>query len=99
MSIKDYYAGLEKRAHPRRQFEPHEQPTIRIGLQEFEVIDISQKGIRFVNDKNILQTGWVNGTINFPGKIPIDIDGVIVREDSGEIGLHLVGPLDPDIIS
>ena len=99
MSIQDEYSGSEKRAHPRKSFSADKRPTIQIGLQEFEVIDISEKGIRFVNDKKILQTGWVNGTINFPGRVSVDVDGVIVREDGGNMGLHLVGSLDPDIVS
>ena len=94
--MQDKYSGVEKRAHARRFFSPEERPTIRIGLQEFEMIDISEKGVWFVNDKIILQTGWVNGTIMFPGQGPIDIDGVIVREEGGDMGLHLVGAIDPD---
>ncbi len=71
------------------------RPTIRIGIQEFDVIDISERGVRFVNDKKVTQKGWVNGCIVFPGKVSIDVDGVIVRDEDGDMGLHLVAPIDP----
>ena len=93
------YAGIEKRAHIRRFFAAEHRPTIRIGFQEFDVIDISERGVRFINDKKVTQQGWVNGTIVFPGRGPIDVDGVIVREDNGDMGLHLVAPIDPDFDS
>jgi hypothetical protein len=88
------YAGLEKREYARRFYAPDHRPTIRIGLQEFDVIDISERGVRFVNDKKIIRQGWVNGTIVFTDKVPIHVDGVIVRDEDGHMGLHLVAPID-----
>jgi len=90
------YAGIEKREHTRRFFLAGQRPTIRIGPQEFDVIDISERGVRFVNDKKITQQGWVKGTTVFTDKVPIDVDGVIVRDEDGDMGLHLVAPLIPD---
>jgi len=92
--MKENYAGIEKRAHNRMVFEPDHRPTIRIGPQEFKVIDISERGLRFVNDKAVAQRGWVNGTLAIPGKPVMDVDGVIVRREDGDMGLHLVAPLD-----
>ncbi len=42
--------------------------------EEFDVIDISERGVRFVNDNKIIQQGWVNGTILFADRVPIDPD-------------------------
>lgn len=89
------YVGIEKRAHTRRFFTADNRPTIRIGPQEFDVIDISERGVRFVNDKKIFQKGWVNGTITMPGRTSIQVDGVIVRQENGDLGLHLVASIDP----
>ena len=93
--MKKEYSGSEKRAYTRTNYPMDHRPTIRIGHQEFDIIDISERGVRFVNDKKITQQGWVNGTIVFPGQVPIDVDGVIVREEDGDMGLHLVAPIDP----
>ena len=88
------YTGTEKREYTRRFFAPDHRPTIRIGPQEFDIIDISERGVRFVNDKKLFQDGWVNGTIVFPDRVPIDVDGVIVREEDGDMGLRLIAPID-----
>ena len=44
------YEGLERRQHTRTRFDSPDRPRLKIGVQEFEVIDISAKGVRFVND-------------------------------------------------
>ena len=89
------YRGMEKRQHPRTVFDSENRPKLKIGLQEFDVINISEKGICFVNDKKIDTRGWVNGTIVFSDARAVDVDGIIVRQESGSVGLHLIAPLDP----
>ena len=88
------YKGLERRQHPRTRFDSPDRPRLKIGVQEFEVIDISAKGVRFVNDKKVSSKGWINGTIIFSDSKSIDIDGIIVRQESGNLGLHLISPID-----
>lgn len=97
--MEEAYQGVEKRRHPRTQFDAEDRPRLRIGVQEFEVIDISEKGVRFVNDKKIGTQGWVNGTIVFPDERSVDIDGIVVRRESGNMGLHLISPIDFEIAS
>jgi hypothetical protein len=92
--IMNRHEGLERRQHPRTVFDSQDRPRLKIGLQEFEVIDISEKGVRFVNDKKVNSTGWINGTIVFSDTKSIDIDGIIVRQESGSLGLHLISPID-----
>ncbi|WP_410288290.1 PilZ domain-containing protein [Desulfosarcina sp.] len=94
--MPDVYRGVEKRHHPRTIFGLRGRPRLKIGLQEFEVIDISEKGVQFVNDKVVGIKGWVNGTLVFSDSRSIDIDGIIVRQDGGNLGLHLISPLEPN---
>jgi hypothetical protein len=94
MVMKQEYKGQERRQHPRTVFESQNRPRLKIGLQEFEVIDISEKGVRFVNDKKVNSEGWINGTIVFSDARRVDIDGIIVRQESGNLGLHLISPID-----
>jgi hypothetical protein len=94
--MRDAYGGVEKRQHPRTVFGSQERPKLKIGLQEFEVIDISEKGVRFVNDKEVGTKGWVNGTIVFSDSRVVDIDGIVVRQEGGDLGLHLISPIDPN---
>ena len=51
--MREVYNGAEKRRHPRILFADEERPKLKIGVQEFDVIDISEKGVRFVNDKKV----------------------------------------------
>ena len=88
------YEGPERRQYPRTVFDSEDRPRLKIGVQEFEIIDISEKGVRFVNDKKVNSAGWINGTIIFPDSKSIDIDGIIVRQESGNLGLHLISPID-----
>jgi len=67
---------------------------LKIGIQEFEVVDISRNGIRFVNDKDMASKGWINGTVVFPNLETVDIDGIVVRQKDGDMGIHLVGALE-----
>lgn len=98
-AMEEAYRGVEKRRHPRTKFYVEERPRLRIGVQEFEIIDISEKGVRFVNDKKVGSQGWVNGTIVFPDARSIDIDGIVVRRESGNMGLHLISPIDVELSS
>ena len=88
------FAGTEKRKHGRKVFPEDQRPLLKIGIQEFEVVDISKKGIRFVNNQNIASNGWINGTVVFPNHESVDIDGIVVRQKDGDMGIHLVGVLE-----
>lgn len=36
------------------------------------------------------------GHDSFHGQSSIDVDGVIVRDEDGDMGLHMVAPIDPE---
>ena len=83
----------ERRLFLRREYKPNERPTLKIGKFDFEVIDISKRGLRFINKNKINLEGWISGTLTFLDNRSIEIDGIIVRKQNNEIGLHLVGPI------
>ncbi|UCD33078.1 MAG: PilZ domain-containing protein [Desulfobacterales bacterium] len=85
---------LDRRKYSRREFKPKEKPTLKIGKIEFEIIDISERGLRFINKHQINLEGWVSGTLTFSNRHSIEIDGIIVRKKKNEIGMHLVEPID-----
>ena len=89
--------GLERREYFRKTYTLTERPRLKIGINEFEVIDISEKGIKFNKDKKINVEGWVQGTIMFKNNRCVNIDGIVVRNRDGEIGLHLIDPIDLDL--
>ena len=92
-SSQGKYQGSEKRRHARTAFDFSNRPKLKIGLQEFDVIDISERGIGFVDDKEIGASGWVKGTVVFSDRRRVDVDGIIVRRESGHMGLHLLSPI------
>ncbi len=83
----------EKRQYPRQVCRPEEQTILRISKINFKVIDISERGLRFVNDGKLKLSGWVSGSLVIGNKKPIDIDGIVVRRQDNEIGIHLVSPI------
>jgi len=84
----------ERRKHTRKEYGPSERPMLKIGGFEFEVLNVSEKGLSFTLDKQINLAGWVNGKLVLESQTTFDIEGIIVRRQKGEIGLHLVTPLN-----
>ena len=85
---------FERRSFIRKEYKSKEKPTLKIGKIEFEVVDISENGIRFINNKKINVEGWISGTLKLLDNRSIEIDGIVVRRRDAEIGMHLVGPID-----
>jgi hypothetical protein len=83
----------ERRKHPRTAFAVADRPIFKVGPQEFAVVDISASGLRFQNEERINLGGWVSGVIVFAGCDPIRIDGIVVRNQAGALGLHFATPL------
>ena len=85
---------VERRSYTRKEYKLEERPRLKIGNIEFEVIDISEKGLKIINKKKINIEGWISGTLTFLDNRLIEIDGIVVRKQNGEIAVHLVGPID-----
>jgi hypothetical protein len=86
----------ERRQYSRKTYTREQRPCLKIGINEFEVIDISKNGIKFKKDKNMNIEGWVQGTVIFKDSSFVAFDGIVVRNRDGEIGLHLIDPIDID---
>jgi len=78
-------------------YEPSQRPLLRIdapsleltGEHEFEVLDISEKGIRFLNDRNVHFSETVQGELVFVDGEAVLIEGQIVREKGSQLSLKL----------
>ena len=79
----------EKRGYYRIEYPASMRPTLKIRKHEFEVIDISEKGVRFLFDKNIKFGRWVNGDVSFYDGEAIGVEGKIVWKDEENIGMFL----------
>ncbi len=83
----------EKRRYYRVKYPPTERAKLKTGEYEFEVMDISEKGLRFLNDKGQKFTEWVRGTVIFHDGEMLDIEGRIVWRRDDEISLRLITPV------
>ena len=80
--------------YTRKEYSPSERPLLKIGGFEFDVLNISEKGLGFILDKQIKLSGWVNAKLVIANQTAVDVEGIIVWRQKGESGPHLVTPLN-----
>lgn len=81
--------GSERRNFFRITYNPEKRAVLKIGQYEFEIADISEGGIRIINDGKLDIEKSVRGTAKFLYGDSIDIEGDIVWEQNNEMGLLL----------
>ncbi len=60
MQKKKKYEGIERRKYPRTEYLNIERPRLKIGKHKFEVLGISQRGLKFLNDKEVKLSKYIN---------------------------------------
>ncbi|MDH4027873.1 MAG: PilZ domain-containing protein [Nitrospirota bacterium] len=77
------FSGENKRQHYRIVYPISCRPSLKITRKEFEVVDISESGIRFLNKKWAPFTPGVRiqAEITFNDGDTLEIDGEILRVD------------------
>ena len=79
----------EKRRYFRIEYPASIRPTLKIRKHEFEVVDISEKGVRFSADKKIKFGRWVTGNITFYDGQVVGVEGKIAWKREQTIGMFL----------
>ena len=79
----------EKRRYYRIEYPASMRPILKIRKHEFEVMDISEKGIMFLADKKTRFGRWVSGEITFYDGQTIGIEGKVVWKHENDIGMFL----------
>ena len=95
---KDGYSGQEKRKHPRVECPPPDQPTFRTVGYECRVKDISRGGLKFTHLDEKKLEGWVSGTLDLASGRSIDLEGIVVRTESRDMGLSFIVELPDEVI-
>lgn len=90
---KTDYGGPERRRYFRLTYPPGGRPAFKVRNYDLEVLEVSEKGLRFVNDKDVKLAEWVRGTITFHDGDMSELEGRIVRKDGDEIALNLITPI------
>jgi len=88
----------DSREYFRLVYLPGERPALKIGKHEFKVLDISQGGLRFLNDKKIRLKDWANGKLTLSCGEQLKVAGRVEWEHDSEFGLLLRDSLPAAII-
>jgi len=80
-----------EREHYRIQYPAAARPHIAVEGRSFEVIDLSERGVRFRLDEGLSFSlrDEVTGTIRFRRNESVEVMGVVVRVTGREIALKL----------
>jgi hypothetical protein len=99
--MKDEKSAPHKRRHYRIVYPAGHRPTIVIEGVKFLVADISERGVRIINDveKHLPVGTAVEGELFFHDQGTEKVKGTIVRESSTEIMMELSASLHFDRLS
>ena len=89
----------ERREFPRIQHRLPRRPCLQIDQQEFEVLDISERGIRFLNNTPIQLSDWIRGTLVFSDKSTLNINGIVIRTQADTVSLQLITTIPAEMIA
>jgi c-di-GMP-binding flagellar brake protein YcgR len=86
---KKKYDGPERRKYFRHNiiYVPQKKATLLIDHHRFDVLDLSDGGLRFINDKGIALGNRIQGTLVLSETDTREISGEIVWENDDETGL------------
>jgi len=85
----DGHAEREKRSYIRIVYNPGKRPRLAARDTDFEVTDISEGGIRFLNSAAVDLPEFIKGTITFLDDETIEIDGKVEWQQQNEVGISL----------
>jgi hypothetical protein len=92
------YEDIERRKDPRTEYLNIEGARLKIGEHEFEVLDISQIGLKSLNDEEVNLSEYVSGKLTFLCGESMDIEGSLIWEKGDDFGLYLKNPIPSDVI-
>lgn len=86
--------GPSRRALYRIAYPLTERPTLVVGRFFYEVVDCSERGLRYeVKDRRLPALGTpLGGTVNFRGGGSVEVTGEVIRTRAGFVVLALDAP-------
>jgi len=83
----------ERRAYIRIEYPPKERPRFKVGEHEMEVINLSEKGLKFLDNKQAYGTSgkMIDGALIFLNGKLIKLRGQIVLNQGNEVGILING--------
>lgn len=91
---EDSSTALERRQFYRLHFPYPERPRLVVGSHNYEVLDCSVYGLRYIATSIDLSPSlalgdWVQGLLHFQRLPPVPVRGLIVRIQRNEIALYM----------
>lgn len=86
---KKKYDGPERRQYFRYNliYAPKDNATLKIGTHSYEVLDMSEEGLRLKNDGEAIMGKKICGVLEFSDGETRMIEAEIIWEQENEIGL------------
>jgi len=94
----DNYRPPERRRCYRVTSPDAARCRLRIGERSFEVVDISRRGIRFLNPDKIKLSEWIGASITLHDGSSLAIEGKVIWTDDHLLGMQLLDPIPPYMI-
>jgi hypothetical protein len=86
---KDKYIAHERRKFARLVYPPEDRPVFKIKGAHLQIVDISEEGVKFLNDKHAQISEHVHGTVELLSGKSLDITGRIIWEQDDAVGVHI----------
>ena len=76
-----------KREYIRLEYPPAKRPILKFGENELEIIDISEKGLKLLNDKQFDLSRSIHGKVVLLSGMSIYVDGEVAWSLNNEVGM------------
>jgi len=95
---RDNFHGLDRREYFRILYAKMEKPVLAVGPHTFEILDLSNAGIRFINNQNVKLPEYITGELTFLSGETVHVAGILKWERSNMYGLYMQDRIPDDII-
>lgn len=83
-----FFKGPERRTYSRVVYQAGRRPELRFKDHRFQVTDISERGLGFVNDANLRLGKEMRATVIFADGSSFSFEGAVVRRKEREVGIY-----------
>ena len=83
------FSGQDRRNYSRIIYQPGNRASLIVGSQIYEVMDITESGVRFINENPLSPDTAISGSILFLNGEMVEIEGKVEWQEEGEVGMSL----------
>jgi PilZ domain-containing protein len=87
------YGGPERRKYFRVEYPPDEGPKLIIRSHKMDVLNVSERGICFVNHKKVKLAKSLSGKLEFRDGESFTVEAKVVWKKDDMVGVRLIIPI------